>query len=126
MDTSSCKNYERVPEIANQVQKMDRELGVVDISTKSNITRIDKITEDIKTLQKTIEDNSDLILGHIKKEEGMYKILVWLLAVITGSTISFITWSYNTSTDIQILLGKQEVLIESNNKLVNDIIKNKK
>lgn len=121
-----CKNYERTPAIAEKVQHMDREIGETKASSDSAHKRLDTHNDKLNSLIILTESTSDAILGHMKKEEGMYVVLGWLLAGIAALIVSFMTWSYVTHTDKMVMLGQQQVMIESNQKMIIQLVADNK
>lgn len=126
MPTKDCKNYERVPQIADKVQIMDRELGEVSASSASAHKRVDKVEKKLDDVFELVEHTSDSILGHMKKEEGMYVIISGVLGVISLCLISMFAFIYQAHVDTSVLIAEQKVMIKNNNKLVNELIKDSK
>ena len=112
--------------IADQVQKMDRELGETHSSCTSAHKRIDGVSSKLNSVLDLTEKTSDAILGHMKKEEGMYIVLGWILGIISLSLISFMTWTYTTHTDKMMMLTKQGTMIKHNQEMIKELIRDSK
>lgn len=123
---NDCKNFDRVPQIADKVQHMDRELGEVSAKATSAHKRLDDGSSKMDNILTLVEDTSDEILGHMKTEEGMYKVLGWILTAIAGLLVSFMSWSYIMHVDKMVLLAKQQVIIENNQKMITKLVDDSK